>query len=92
MSATGSCYTEFRTGKHISTPRLNSLRSFYLEPINLVISESLITIPNLGARFPLICFQRLSDIASGAVGTTAGRQWSVHPGPLVLTLLKNQRL
>ncbi len=50
----------------ISTPRLNTLLCLHLVPINLVISQGPITIPNLGVGFPLRCFQRLSfpDIAT----------------------------
>ena len=51
----------------ISTPRLHSLQSFHLAPINVVISHGPITIPYLGVGFLLRCFQRLSDpdIATG---------------------------
>ena len=51
----------------ISTPRLKGLLPFHLAPINVVISHESITIPYLGAGFPLRCFQRLSnpDIATG---------------------------
>ena len=54
-----------KTG-HISTPRLKSLLTVHLEPINLIIFKVSHTIPNLGASFPLICFQQLSkpDIAT----------------------------
>ena len=53
--------------RRISTPRLNALQHFHLAPINVVISHESITIPYLGAGFPLRCFQRLSDpdIATG---------------------------
>ena len=53
--------------RRISTPRLNTLRCFHLAPINVVISHESITIPHLGAGFPLRCFQWLSnpDIATG---------------------------
>ena len=51
---------------HISKPRLNASRHVHLAPINLIISQESHTIPNLGACFPLICFQQLSqpDIAT----------------------------
>ena len=58
-------FREFCRG--ISTSRLNALLHFHLTPINVVISHDPITIPHLGAGFPLRCFQRLSnpDIATG---------------------------
>ena len=50
----------------ISTPRLKTLLSVHLVPINLIISQVSQTIPHLEAGFPLRCFQRLSipDIAT----------------------------
>lgn len=47
--------------RRISTSRLNTLRCVHLTPINVIISHGSQTIPNLGAGFPLICLQRLSD-------------------------------
>src|SRR3989338_10487513 len=52
--------------RNISTSQLNTLLCLHLKPINLIISQGSITIPNLEAGFPLRCFQRLSipDIAT----------------------------
>ena len=44
----------------ISTTRLNTLLCLHLSPINVVIFNEAITIPNLGDCFALRCFQRLS--------------------------------
>ncbi len=44
----------------ISTPQLNILLYFHLVPINLIISQGPIMIPNLKVGFPLRCLQRLS--------------------------------
>ena len=49
-----------RQDRRISTSRLNTLRRVHLKPINVIISYGS-TISNLGAGFPLICFQRLSN-------------------------------
>ena len=49
-----------RRDRRISTSRLNTLRCVHLKPINVIISHGSRTIPNLGAGFAPICFQRLS--------------------------------
>ena len=46
--------------RHISSARLRASQPLHLHPINLVIFQESIR-SHLGARFALICFQRLSE-------------------------------
>ncbi len=72
----------------ISTPRLNTLRRFHLEPINLIVYKGSITNVNLEDGFTLRCFQRLSVPnnsypAMPLVGQLVHQRF-VLSGPLVL--------
>ena len=54
-------YAHFLIGyRVISTPRLKTLLSVHLEPINVIISYDAQTNTDLGGGFLLRCFQKLS--------------------------------
>ena len=85
------------TGR-ISTPRLNALQRFHLEPINLVISEGPHNDSSSWSTFPAYMLSAVIATRHSYPAVLLAEQLvdqrSVHPGPLVLgtTLLKNQRL
>ena len=71
----------------IRSARLRTSQSVHLRPINLVIFQESIG-SHLGARFALICFQRLSEPNNSYPAVLLAEQpvhqRFVRPGPLVL--------